>query len=283
MSAAAERPTLDQVVRRIRDISTLPHVALRVMKVANDPNSGASDMKEAMESDPALTARVLRYVNSSAIGVRQRITNLQYAIAYLGVKQVRNLAMTAAVSDLFKEDGGCGAYERKGLWQHLISVAICSRLLALRLSMTDFEDVALAGLLHDIGIILEDQYVHRQFREMMAAASEDRPLVELERDHLGFDHTRLGERIARNWGFPEAVRAAIQHHHRAEAHTGDCLQTVRCVEVANLICTLKGHSAIGLKCVPFSRSALARSATAQSARSASLLQSDRPSLEAGSA
>lgn len=226
------------------------------MQVANDPKSGASEMKQAMESDPSLTARVLRYVNSSAVGLRQRITNLQYAIAYLGVKQIRNLAMTAAVSDLFKQDDALGAYTRIGLWRHLVAVGICARLLALRQSMADFEDVFLAGLLHDIGIILEDQYGHKTFVEMMGHAVEDRPLVDLEREHFGFDHTRLGEKIAENWRFPDGVRDAIRHHHSSDQYTGDHLRTVRSVEVANLICTLKGHSAIGLKCVPFSRSAI---------------------------
>ncbi len=97
LSPSADRSNLDRVARRVHEISTLPHVALRVMEVANDPDSGASEMKDIMESDPALTARVLRYVNSSAIGLRQRITNLQYAIAYLGAKQIRNLGINRAL------------------------------------------------------------------------------------------------------------------------------------------------------------------------------------------
>jgi putative nucleotidyltransferase with HDIG domain len=226
------------------------------MEVANDPDSGASEIKDVMESDPALTARVLRYVNSSAIGLRQRITNLQYAIAYLGVKQIRNLAMTAAVSDLFIADGGTGAYDRSGLWRHLVSVGICTRLLALQLSMVNFEDLFLAGLLHDLGIILEDQYAHQPFQQIMAVASEEVPFVKLEREYLGFDHTELGEKVAENWRFPETVRAAIRHHHSSASYTGDHLSVVRCVDVANMICTVKGLTSIGLKWLQFSPSAI---------------------------
>ena len=211
---------LDKVARRVHEISTLPQVALRVVEIANSPDSGASELNQAMESDPALTARVLRYVNSSAIGVRDRITNLQYAIAYLGVKQIRNLAMTAAVSDLFKADEGVGRHQRKGLWRHLISVGICTRMLGLQLSMPDFEDLFLAGLLHDIGIILEDQYTHKQFEEMMKAAAEGTQLAWLEREFLGFDHTVLGEKVGDAWGFPPAVRAAIRHHHDSDRYMG---------------------------------------------------------------
>jgi len=256
LSPSADRSNLDRVARRVHEISTLPHVALQVMEVANDPDSGALEMRDIMESDPALTARVLRYVNSSAMGLRQRITNLQYAIAYLGAKQIRNLAMAAAVSDLFKADDSTGAYDRKALWRHLVSVGICTRVLALQLSMTDFEDLFLAGLLHDLGIILEDQYAHKPFQQMMAVAGEDVPFVQLEREYLGFDHTELGEKVAESWRFPDMVRSAIRRHHSSASYTGEHLTGVRCVEVANMICTAKGLTSIGLKWVPFSRSAI---------------------------
>jgi len=254
---AEEAPALlDKVVRRVDQISTLPHIALRVMEVANDRDSGAADLKEVMESDAALSARVLRCVNSSAYAVRARITNLQQAIAYLGLKQVRNLAMTASVSELFKEDETIGPYCRPNLWRHLVSVGICARLIALRRKVRNFEDAFLAGLLHDIGIILEDQHVHESFCEVMRALDENETLADNERACLGFDHALLGEKVAETWGFPEVIKAAIRHHHASLNYQGDGIAVVRCVEVANLICTLKGIPSVGLKLVRFSQPAL---------------------------
>ncbi|NQU25271.1 MAG: HDOD domain-containing protein [Candidatus Nealsonbacteria bacterium] len=253
---ATALPNLDQVVRRIQSISSLPHVALKVMEVANDPDAGAADLKEAMESDAALSARVLQCVNSSAYAVRQRVTNLQHAIAYLGLKQVRNLAVTAAVSELFKQKEAMGTYSREALWRHLVSVGLCSRLIALRLSFQNFEDIFLAGLLHDVGIILEDQHVHGPFAAAMGSLQEGKPLIETEREHLGFDHTVLGKTIAEKWGFPQSVIAAIRYHHASTSYRGDQIDAVRCVEMANLIATLKDISSVGKKLVTFSRPAL---------------------------
>jgi HD-like signal output (HDOD) protein len=247
---------LDAVVRDIHEISTLPHIAIRVMEVANDPNSGAVDLKEVMESDPALSARVLRVVNSSAYGLRERVTNLQYAIAYLGIKQIRNLAVTAAVSEVFHDDEPIGSYSRSGLWRHLVSVGICARLIGLRLSFGNFEDMFLAGLLHDVGIVLEDQCLHPRFAEMMAGLDDRAPLCAVEREHFGFDHAQLGHRIGQDWHFPPTVQAAIRHHHAAAGYRGEHVQVVRCVEVANLLCTLKGISSVGRKLVAFSRPTL---------------------------
>lgn len=251
-----EKPALATVVRRIDEISTLPHIALRVMKVANDPDSGAFDVKEVIETDAALGARILRCVNSSAYATRTEVTSLQQAIAYLGLRQIRNLAVTASVSELFRGDDKIGPYCRSQLWRHLVSVGICARLIAMRRKMNNFEEAFLAGLLHDIGIVLEDQHAHEQFVKVVRSLDEAKTLAEIERGHLGFDHTALGEKVAANWGFPEATKASIRYHHASLSYRGEQIDIVRCVEVANLICTLKGIPSVGLKLVRISQPSL---------------------------
>ena len=96
-SADASSHALERVSRRIQEISSLPEIAFRVMEVANDPDSGAWDLKEVIETDAALSTRIVRCANSSAFSTRAQITNLTQAIAYLGLRQVRNLAITANV------------------------------------------------------------------------------------------------------------------------------------------------------------------------------------------
>ena len=248
---------LGKMVRRVQDISTLPHVAVQVMKVAADANATATDLKRIMESDPALSARVLRCVNSSAYALRTKITNLQRAIAFLGMKQIRNLAMTAAVSALFQKDEAIGGYRRSLLWSHLISVGLCSRMIAMRIREPEFEDMFLAGLLHDIGIVLEDQFAHNQFVQLLQGLSADRSLADQERDVFGFDHASLGAELAAAWGFPECVRAAIRFHHASDASRGPEARVVQCVELANVLCTAKGHTSIGLRLVRLVPSLLA--------------------------
>ena len=254
--SAPREATLREVLGKIDEISTLPQIALRVMEVANAPDSGAADLKEVMESDASLSARVLRCVNSSAYATRPKISSLQQAVAYLGMEQIRNLAMTASVSELFKTDESIGPYRRSDLWRHLISVGVCARLIALRRNVQNFEDAFLAGLLHDIGIVLEDQHMHESFCEIVQSLSKEKTLAEVECAHLGFDHTMLAEKLAETWGFAEGIKAAIRYHHTSIDYRGPDVDLVRCVEVANLICTLKGISSVGLKLVRFSQPAL---------------------------
>jgi putative nucleotidyltransferase with HDIG domain len=241
--------SLAEVLLRIQEISTLPHIAVRIMEVANDPNSGAREVKNIMEADAALSTRVLRCVNSSAYATRTKIANLQHAIAYLGVKQIRNLAMTASVSSLFQKDEQIGTYNRRQLWRHLVAVGICARMIARRIRLSHFEDVFLAGLLHDLGIILEDQHVHGPFLDVLRSLGPGKTLPETERRHLGFDHTTLGEQVARQWTLPCGVIDTVRHHHHSASYRGSYRDTVQCVEVANYLCSAKGISAIGLHLV----------------------------------
>ena len=240
------KPTLHQVLHDVDGISTLPHVAMRVVEVAGDPQSGAADLKAILEGDPVLSARLLRCVNSSAYAVRGEIGNLQQAVAYLGVKQVRNLALTAVVSQLFAEESSIGSYRRSALWRHMVSVGLYARLIAKSAGFPDFEDVFLAGLMHDIGIILEDQFEHDRFRLMVRQSAESyRPLTENERDYFAFDHTTLGAEVAQRWRFPKAVEAAIRNHHDPIDDSPADELPACFVAIANYICSIKEITSVG--------------------------------------
>lgn len=237
---------LDKVSRRVQEISSLPMVAIRVMEVTSDSNASAEELKAVLESDASLSARVLRLVNSSTYGLRQRVGNLQTAIAYLGFRQIRNLALTSSISEVFKKEERIGTYSRPALWRHLVSVGVCARMLAMRRGLENFEDVFLAGLLHDVGIILEDQYDHANFRRLVSSLSAAECLDEAERRELGYTHMELGGVVAEQWRFPELVTSVIRHHHHAVAPADEHQQAVRCIQVANTVCTFKNISSIGL-------------------------------------
>jgi putative nucleotidyltransferase with HDIG domain len=234
---------------QIMEISTLPQVALRVIEVARDPEAGAVELKSVVENDPSLSARVIRLANSASMGATVRIQNLHHAISYLGFNQVRNLALTASVSKVFEQDRCIGAYRRHGLWHHLVSVGIAARLIARRCGLSNFEDAFLAGLLHDIGIILEDQNAHDAFCDVIEQLDPTLLLQDVERSILGFDHCTFGEQVGQKWGFPDAVLAAVRHHHQSCACKGEHAELVRCVEIANTLCTLKGVTSVGMKLV----------------------------------
>ena len=190
--------------------------------------------------------------------MRQKITNLQQAIAYLGTKQIRNLALTVSVSDLFRREQCIGLYRRRELWRHMVAVAVCARMMGRELRLkAGPDDVFLAGLLHDIGIILEDQYVHTQFFAVIRMLDRDHSLPSREREVLGFDHARLGDAVCRRWQFPEMICDVVRYHHNSNRCQSEHRQAVQCIDVANTICTLQGMPSVGLELVSFCPTSLA--------------------------
>ncbi|MHC4799881.1 MAG: HDOD domain-containing protein, partial [Planctomycetota bacterium] len=189
--------------------------------------------------------RILRTVNSAAHALSSNVTNLHQAVSLLGFAEVRNLAFTSLVAQIFREHKTIGQYRREGLWKHMVSVGICARIIAKKLNFTGFEDCYLAGILHDIGIILEDQYAHPQFCRVIQSLDKKTKLTETEQKILRFDHTQLGALIAQKWNFPPVLCAAIRYHHMSQEYRDEGQDIVRCVEVANYICSINGITSVG--------------------------------------
>lgn len=241
------KTTPQKLVQRIREISTLPHIVAQVIEVANNANTSAIDLAEVVESDPALAARVLRTVNGAAYGLRNRVTTIVKAIAYLGFTEVRKIAITASVAKLFREDFSHGGFSRAQLWKHLVSVGVVSRTVAMRCQMDNFEEAFLAGLLHDLGIILIDQHLNFEFRKVVETLSDEKTTRDTEREILGFDHTHVGAEVAEKWRFPSSIVDAMKYHHDASQCKSANRSLVAVVEVSNVLCTLKGVTSVGHK------------------------------------
>jgi HD-like signal output (HDOD) protein len=250
LPGAPDNPdALLSVVASVTEVSSLPAVALRIMQVAGDPQAGAADLKAVIEADPSLCVRVLRCLNSASFGLRNEVHDLNQAVAYLGLRQIRDLAITATISDLFRRGEPVHTYQRPELWRHLVAVAICSRMIGVRTRMAGFEEAFLAGLIHDLGIILFDQYRHDDFRRVITCLNSSRTLPEFERRTVGWDHTHLGELVASQWNLPEAPLAAIRYHHEPGLYDGPHREIVHCVSVANLICSLRDLTSVGINLV----------------------------------
>lgn len=247
--ALAQNAALREAHDHVSEVSTLPHVAMRIMEVAGDPNAGAQELKTVVEADPALCVRVLRCVNSPAYGLRSEVADLNHAICYLGFNAIRDLAVTATVCELFRSPQAIETYQRPALWRHMVAVGVCARMIAVRTRLEGFENAFIAGLLHDIGIILEDQHRHEDFRRVIHSLSPQKTLPETELETIGYTHGQLGYLVGRRWRLPSVVLAAVRFHHEPQLCTGTDAAVVHCVAIANLICTLKDISSVGMKIV----------------------------------
>ena len=238
---------LQRLFARIGEVSSLPTVASEIVQLANDPTTGADDLLEAIRRDPVLAMRVMRTVNSSYYALEQKVADLKQGITLLGFNEVRNLALTAYVAPLFRENDKRREYTRAGLWNHMVGVGMVARYIAGLVRGVPPQEAYLAGLLHDLGLILIDQHLNRQFCRIIDLLTERNRLRDLELQLLGFDHAALGQFVTQEWHLPEYLPISIGSHHAAEKYSGPHRSIVCVVALANFFCHLKGVTPLGVR------------------------------------
>ena len=213
-------------------LPTLPEVAVQVRKQVNDPTTSDRQISRLIGTDPALTARLLKVVNSPAYRGKDKIENLQTAVTRLGRQQVRNLVTALVMEQLYQAKGTQLTKQRlKTLWTHSAKVATLSYVIARRFTKLQPDQALLGGLIHDIGVL---PILRRA--EAYPELVNDADALEEVISHL---HTTIGPYILDEWNFsPELIAVASQHEDIWRSQGAD-LSYVDVVIVANL------HSYLG--------------------------------------
>ncbi|MBW7875232.1 MAG: HDOD domain-containing protein [Candidatus Cloacimonetes bacterium] len=207
--------SLQSTVERIRSLSTLPQVAIRILQRTSDPNSSAKDLEDIIRADPPLAAVLLRMVNSAHFGLRERVLDIRKAIIFLGFRTVRDLALSASVCDIFKSRDQIGTYSRVGLWKHCVGVGVCSKAIAQKLNLDFADNLFSLGILMDLGIIMLDQYLHEEFKNILLHPDfKSLGMSAIQKEVLGFTHMELSEHVGQAWKLPTEALVAMAYQQK---------------------------------------------------------------------
>ncbi len=212
---------LEQLVDEVRDLPlTVSDVLAQVITECDNADASVSSLARIMAGDQALAAMVLKLANSAYYGYARRIESLPDAVVLLGFASVKNLAITASITRLLATDQDDLTEIRSGIFDHSLCTAVCARILG-RTKRVSGEKAFVAGLLHDLGLIVLVCYAKDRFRQLYAVASErNLPLDEVELEVLGFTTAALGSAVAAEWQFPPALCDALAHQHDPSARRG---------------------------------------------------------------
>jgi len=221
----------EDLVKGSMRLVTLPEIFIRVSRMVDDPRCSAAAIAQALGSDPALTARLLRIANSPFYGFPSRIDTVTRAVTVIGTRGVRDLVLASTAVRIFSH---IGVVDMRSFWSHSLLCGLGSRLLAVRCGAVEPEALFVSGLLHDIGQIIILTKLPEVGRETRVRAEDCAlPLYSLERSVMGFDHATVGGELLRQWMLPKAIWEAVKYHHDpAEAantldasivHVGDVL------------------------------------------------------------
>jgi HD-like signal output (HDOD) protein len=209
-----EKDAVQKVVNRLKDIPTLPSVIHKIIEIVDSPNTSASDLNKAISMDQALSAKVLKLVNSAFYGFPKKIETLTQAIVILGFNTVRSLALSISMVDFLTGRPGKHQLNYSEFWKHSIGVSIMARAIAKKAFPPLAEESFVAGLLHDIGVLIFDQFLPNEYGSAIALMHEEKiPLYQAEQKALQITHCDVGRMLAVKWNLPDTLLHAIAYHH----------------------------------------------------------------------
>jgi len=214
MSPVNETNSFMQRLEEAEDLPVLPQVHSQAMRIAQNPESNISELKEILKYDPALTATILKISNSAYYGFSHKVESLQTALVMLGLREVTNLIVTAAIVHTFPTDEMSKNFDAEKFWLHTVSTGILSGFLVHYLKLATNGDVFTGGLLHDLGRVLLASHFPEEFDKCIAYSREKKVAPRIaERYVLGIDHSAIGGYLATRWELPESLTAMIRYHH----------------------------------------------------------------------
>jgi putative nucleotidyltransferase with HDIG domain len=209
---------LRRIIARVEDLPTLPRTVLRITELVNDPRASAKDLSIIITDDQVLTARLLKLVNSSFYGFPQRVSTVTGAIVLLGFDAIRNLLLTTSVLDLFPARIAHVRRDQEQLWDHSLACAIGAKSIGNFLRHDKLEELFVAGLLHDIGKIVEMMFLPDEFARITERVRAEGVLISsAEQDLLGCTHADIGRLLAERWNLPAKLVGVIARHHTPAA------------------------------------------------------------------
>jgi len=223
----------EELIAFVEKMPAFPKSVQKVVQLTSDVNTSAKDIVQVIESDPVMTIKILKVINSAFYGLPQKITSIQRSVVHIGLNTIKNLALSIAAIGMLKSNNKADFNTQEFLLHSMTTASLC-RILAERtgISKVESSDFFVAGLLHDFGKIVLAEFDPDNFKLALEKSSEQQiPLYITELEFLGTSHAQVGKLLAERWELDQALVTAIDHHH--DADNDNLLQD--CVFAANQI------------------------------------------------
>jgi HD-like signal output (HDOD) protein len=230
--------SLFEFQHRVEGLRELPSLPAILFPVLNQLSANADDVDlqktvQLVSHDGALSTQVLHMANSPLFGMRNRVTTLRSAAVNLGVARLRDIVTSCCLMQVSPKGSEMDA---ASFWEHSLACALISRNLARKLGYADPEKAYLAGLVHDLGILVNMLLIPREFARVFKRAAEtQRPLRDVEREEMGISHEVTGELLSTHWHLFDYLSEVMRRHHDVENATLDPMLAA-IVNIADLLC-----------------------------------------------
>lgn len=220
----------------VQDLPTLPQVVARIIATTENDRTSAQDLTAILETDHAISARVLRLANSPYYGLSQEVESIRRAVVVLGFDAVRNLALATSVVDVFSQRQQI-SLTPEDFWMHAFGAAKISQIVTEKHCRVDSPEGSFtAALLHDIGKYLLAMVLESEYLEVAVAAHGRRcDMRELEVKKMGVDHAEVGSWILDKWHFPALFTETVGNLYKLGPYSGLHQRELALVSLCNVL------------------------------------------------
>ncbi len=236
-----KKDKLTNFVGAVPDVPSLPVVATRILHIIADGNSSLEDLKKVISLDQAFSLRLLKVANSPYYRASNTVSDISDAITRIGFTTVQALVFAISLRDLRRSSNKTDV----ALWEHSLAASVASGLIARDLGVIPSGEAFVYGLLHDIGKVVINLSMKKEFAEVIRIVQEEHiSFPEAENRILGFDHGDMGQYVAKQWRLPSDMVLAIANHHETDILSGgesaELKRKTLIVKAADALCASMG-------------------------------------------
>jgi putative nucleotidyltransferase with HDIG domain len=210
------------------------------MLVLEDKNVSIKKLSELIEKDQALAVRILKVANSAFYATLSKVSSIDHALVILGLQEVKGILLAFSIHNFFSQTQFNG-FGREDFWKHSMICAQIAKYLAQNFSVQKDETLFLSGLIHDMGKIVFDQYLHEEFLKIIDYVSTNNTgFSKAEKEILGITHYQVAAKLLQKWNFPEKVIMQVFYHH-APWHDKNYVSGSIIIYLSNLFTKLVGY------------------------------------------
>ena len=213
-------------------LPSLPHVLIKLLSACQTDTTSIDTLVEIINKDASLSAKVLAVANSPVYAKSRKLTSLKQILLFLGIDTIKSIAITASVQQFFSRYSKEKSRFLKNFWEHTLYTAIVAKSLAKLTSYSNPEEAYLAGLLHDIGKLVFENYSQHEYSELLTNTSSDERL-RLEYEKYNITHDLIGARLLEIWNVTDVISEAIKYHHAKTEDIIEAHQLVKIIHLAN--------------------------------------------------
>jgi len=215
--ASVITPDPEEIEMAMTRIQPIPQVALKVMRIIDEQTYDIDLISSEVQKDQVITGRTLQICNSALFAKKRKIESLDHALVYLGQELFVKYVISAAVKTYFNPTTQGYSLCQGGLYHHAVGTAVIAEKIARFTGETRPTLAYTAGLLHDIGKVVLDQYIADAYPLFYRIFNEGNDnFTDIEKEVFGHDHTEVGSRLARMWSLPDSLREVIEYHHQPQ-------------------------------------------------------------------